>query len=72
MHPAYFLLPGGQTSYDCLFAFPGRLDNLLILHHFWCLVGHALVCVYAPIGFPIYFAGVLVLEMGSGCMNQYW
>jgi len=48
------------------------LDNLLILHHFWCLVGHALVCVYAPIGFPIYFAGVLVLEMGSGCMNQYW
>lgn len=48
-----------------------KLDALLIVHHIFCLLGHVLVCVYEPIGLPTYFAGVVALEMGSGCMNQY-
>jgi hypothetical protein len=48
-----------------------KLDALLIVHHIFCLLGHALVCVYEPIGLPMYFAGVVALEMGSGSMNQY-
>jgi hypothetical protein len=48
-----------------------KLDTLLIVHHIFCLLGHALVCMYEPIGLPTYFAGVVALEMGSGCMNQY-
>ena len=48
-----------------------KLDFILILHHIFCLVGHAIICVYEPEGFMQYFAGVVALELGSGCMNQY-
>lgn len=48
-----------------------KLDTLLIVHHVFCLVGHIIVVVVLPEGLPIYFAGVVALELGSGTMNQF-
>lgn len=48
-----------------------KLDTLLKLHHIFCLIGHFLVVFLLPQGMAIYFAGVVVLELGSGSMNQF-
>ena len=49
----------------------GRLDPLIYLHHYCCLLGHGIVSLYVPAGFLTYFKGVVALELGSGLMNVY-
>ena len=46
-------------------------SNLLALHHIVCVVGHCIVVFFLPEGFDTYFAGVVTLEFGSGCMNIF-
>ena len=41
---------------------------LMLAHHAVCLMGH-LVAYRLSAGFPFYFAGNVVLEMGSACCN---
>lgn len=48
-----------------------KLDTLLIAHHIFCLIGHVLVVAVLPQAMPVYFAGVVMLELGSGAMNQF-
>lgn len=45
---------------------------LMIFHHAVCLVCHFWAILTRPRGFPLYFAGVVLLEVGSGCCNAFW
>jgi len=45
---------------------------LLVAHHAACLVCHFWAIFTRPRGFPLYFAGVVLLELGSGCCNWFW
>lgn len=47
------------------------LSKLLMLHHVFCLLGHGIVVLVLPSTFPIYFAGVVSLEVGSGFYNLF-
>jgi hypothetical protein len=44
----------------------------LVFHHAACLVCHFWAIFTRPRGFPLYFAGVVLLEAGSGCCNAFW
>ena len=48
-----------------------KLTPIMYAHHAACLTGHLLTCLLLPGGFVTYFAGVVALEFGSGCMN-FW
>lgn len=70
--------PNGERAFIYIFALYMLLDFLLvkletlfIVHHIFCLIGHAMVVFLLPEGMPIYFPGVVVLEIGSGMMNQF-
>ena len=47
------------------------LSKLLLLHHVFCLVGHFVVVLMLPATLPVYFAGVVTLELGSGFYNMF-
>jgi len=47
------------------------MSPLIHLHHFGCYVGHTFVIFAIPRGFPVYFAGVVALEFGTGFYNIY-
>lgn len=47
------------------------MAHLLLLHHIFCLIGHAIVIFWLPAGFETYFNGVIALELGSGAMNAF-
>jgi hypothetical protein len=49
----------------------GQMDVPCSAHHAACLLGHAIVCLLLSDGFGTYFAGVVALEAGSGCMNVW-
>ena len=54
------------------FLLVGGMSNILKLHHCACLLGHFLVITKVnSLAFNIYFRGVAVLEIGSGCMNLF-
>lgn len=60
--------------YLLLDVFIVKIESLLVVHHFFCLLGHSMVVLNTAnmqLGFDIYFAGVVVLELGSGCMNLF-
>ena len=40
-------------------------------HHVFCLLGHLVVVVALPETMPVYFTGVMALELGSGFFNQW-
>ena len=47
------------------------MHPLVKLHHVTCMLGHGLVNLLQPEGFGVFFAGCVVLEIGSGCFN-FW
>merc|ERR1719336_3837333 len=48
-----------------------KLEKMYIIHHVFCLVGHAVVVFLFPQGMPIYVAGVVAMELGSSAMNLW-
>jgi hypothetical protein len=70
--------PLGEAAFIYIFALYMICDMLLVpisrlilLHHIFCLLGHALVVFWLSSGFATYFAGVVALEIGSGAMNAF-
>ena len=53
------------------FLVAGYLTPLIKAHHVVCLLGHYLSCHVVPSSFSTYFAGVVSLEVGSGCTNVW-
>lgn len=48
-----------------------QLSTLLVVHHVFCLLGHLIVAFALPATLPVYFAGVVALELGSGFFNLW-
>ena len=48
-----------------------ELRTMLRIHHIVCILGHLLSVFMWKTGFPLYFTGAVVLEIGSAGMNVY-
>ena len=48
-----------------------ELRLMLRIHHVTCILGHLLSVFLWKTGFPLYFTGAVVLEIGSAGMNVY-
>eukprot|EP00325_Prymnesiales_sp_UTEX-LB-985_P016833 CAMPEP_0174752382 /NCGR_PEP_ID=MMETSP1094-20130205/101907_1 /TAXON_ID=156173 /ORGANISM="Chrysochromulina brevifilum, Strain UTEX LB 985" /LENGTH=283 /DNA_ID=CAMNT_0015958021 /DNA_START=41 /DNA_END=888 /DNA_ORIENTATION=- len=54
------------------FFLAGQIEFIYYVHHGVCILGHAIVVLTLPAeAFDTYFAGVVMLEFGSGVMNVW-
>ena len=66
---AFPILFAAYLAADLLFM---ELSSLVTIHHLLCLVGHLIILMFVHHGIQHHFAGIMLLELGSGACNVFY
>ena len=66
---AFALAFGAYLAFDLVAM---KLSKLVAVHHVACLATHIAVHFFLPRGIPYYYAGITLLELGSGACHMFY